>query len=151
MRQLIAGKTLLTGAWYPVTWYNSLHDGLRQATGRGPEVCWEIGYEATRLDFAEGGIYRHVARMLSPNTMFSLGQKIFGFYWKPGRLKTQKLAKKKAVGHWLHCDGFNENTWQDILGSTVLILQLTGAHEPTLSVTEGGRGESFMKVDATWL
>lgn len=151
LRELIAGRTLLTGGWYPVTWYNSLHEGLRQATGRGFDVGWEIGFEATRLDFAEGGIYRHVARMLSPNTMFSLGQKIFGFYWKPGRLTTEKLGKKKAVGHWQQCDGFDEGTWQDILGSTVQILQLTGAHEPTLHVVAGGQDEPYMRVEATWL
>lgn len=152
MRQRISDGTLLTSDWYPVTWYNTLHQGLRQATGRDAQVCWDIGYEATRMDFAEGGIYRHIVRLLSPNTMFSLGQKIFGLYWKPGRLTTHKLSKKKARGHWSQCEGFTEDTWQDLLGSTVRVLQLTGAHEPTLHVVAGGRsGDPFMEAEATWL
>ena len=151
MRQLLRDGTLLTGEWYPVSWYNTLHQGLRSATGAGPEICWDVGYASTRQDFEAGGIYRHLVRLLSPNTVLGLGQKIFSFYWDPGRLATRKLGRKKAWGRWEQCQGFNENTWQDILGGTVFILQLTGAHEPTLNVVAGGGDQPFLEAEATWL
>ena len=151
MRQLLLDGALLTGDWYPVDWYNSLHRNLRLATGKGPEIAWDIGFEGTRRDFSEGGLYRHVVRLLSPNTVFSLAPKIFGFYWRPGKMTTQKLGRKKALGHWQECHGFEASTWQDLLGSAAQILELSGAHEPTLKVISGGQDEPFMEAEATWL
>jgi hypothetical protein len=141
--------TLLTGNWYPLSWYLDLHRAARRVTGAGPEFARTVGYENTLDDLK--GVYRIFIKMLSPQFVISKSTFLFNTYYDTGKMTVTDAVAGSALAHWSGCTGFDHNLWQDILGGSQAGLVLSGARDIQLETLSGGKdGDDFLEVRARW-
>src|SRR5688572_13655568 len=67
-------RSIVPGGWYPIAQYRELLRGSRSATGESKELVYEIGRQSTRDDMS--GIYSVIAKLISPQTLWSLTQRV---------------------------------------------------------------------------
>jgi hypothetical protein len=140
---------IVPGGWYPVALYKDLFRAVRTATGEGKELVHEIGRQCTRNDMS--GIYSVLAKLISPQSLFSLSQRVFSNYYSLGAVKVTESRQGYSHAKWTGCTGFDENMWTEILGSCVQLLEIGGASHVRARVLSGGQdGMDHMEAAAHW-
>ncbi|MES1184855.1 MAG: hypothetical protein ABUL60_13660 [Myxococcales bacterium] len=140
---------IVPGGWYPIDWYKELFRGIRSSTGEGKELAHEIGRQCTRDDMT--GIYSMLAKPISPQSLFSLSQRLFSNYYSVGKVEVVESRSGYSHARWTNCDQFDENMWTEILGSSVQLLEIGGAkHVRARILVGGGDGSSSMEAAAHW-
>ena len=74
--------SIVQTGWYPISLYREMWAAILDATGGSYDVARAIGAGAIRRDMT--GVYRLVFKLLSPETLFSLGGKMFSKYYDTG-------------------------------------------------------------------
>jgi hypothetical protein len=140
---------IVSGGWYPIEWYRELFRVIRSSTGEGKELVHEIGRQCTRDDMT--GIYSVLAKLISPQSLFSLSQRVFSNYYSAGSVEVVESRKGYTNARWSHCQGFDENMWTEILGSCVQLLEIGGANNVRARILSGGQdGNEAMEAAAHW-
>lgn len=142
------GSIVSTG-WYPIAWYKDLFQAIRRTSGEGRDLVHQIGRQCTRDDM--GGIYKVIAALIAPSTLFSLGQRVFANYYSVGRVEV--LVSRRGFTHarWSGCHGFDESMWTEVIGSCEQILELGGAsHVRQRILAGGGDGDDGLELTAHW-
>lgn len=150
--QLQSGFTygaIVSGGWYPIAWYKELFAAIRSTTGEGKELVYEIGRQCTRDDMT--GIYAVLAKLISPQSLFSLSQRVFSSYYAVGSVEMLESRNGYSHARWSNCHEFDENMWTEILGSSVQLLELGGARNVRARILRGGQdGSDGMEAAAHW-
>lgn len=142
-------RSIVPGGWYPILQYKELLRGIRASTGEGKDLMHEIGRQCTRDDMA--GIYSVLAKLISPQSLFSLSQRVFSSYYSTGNVKMAESRDGYSHAHWSNCRGFDENMWTEVLGSCVQLLEIGGAKHVRIRVLAGGLdGDDRMEAAAHW-
>jgi hypothetical protein len=142
-------RSIVPGGWYPIAQYRELLGGIRTATGESKELVYEIGRQCTRDDMS--GIYSVIAKLISPQTLWSLTQRVFSSYYSVGSVKMKETRNGYAHAVWSNCQGFDENMWTEVLGSCVQLLEIARAKDIRIRVLSGGRnGQDSMEAAAHW-
>jgi hypothetical protein len=140
---------IVPGGWYPIDWYKELFRAIRSSTGEGKELAHEIGRQCTRDDMA--GIYSMLAKLISPQSLFSLSQRVFSNYYSTGKVEAVESRSGYSQARWSGCHQFDENMWTEILGSCVQLLEIGGAkHVRARIIQGGGDGSDSMEAAAHW-
>ncbi len=140
---------IVPGGWYPIEWYKDLFRAIRSATGEGKELVHEIGRQCTRNDMA--GIYSMLAKLISPQSLFSMSQRVFSNYYSAGSVEVVESRKGYTHARWRECRAFDENMWTEILGSCVQLLEIGGARNVRARIVAGGQdGADTMEAAAHW-
>ena len=140
---------IVSGGWYPIAWYKELFRVIRSSTGEGRELVQEIGRQCTRDDMT--GIYSVLAKLISPQSLFSLGQRVFSNYYSVGVVEMLESRKGYSHARWSNCYEFDENMWTEILGSCVQLLEIGGAKNVRARILKCGRdGDDSMEAAAHW-
>jgi hypothetical protein len=149
LREKLEYGYIVKGGWYPATWYKDLLRAIVSSTGEGRDLIRQVGGECSRQ--ALTGVYRVFTRLLSPQTLFSGAMRLFKSYYDHGQVWVVKARPGAAQAVWRDCHGFDQNMWDEVLGSVTAILELGGATEVRLRiVTGGGDGDSHMEACAYW-
>jgi hypothetical protein len=142
-------RSIVPGGWYDIALYKELFRGIRSATGEGKDLVTEIGRQCTRDDMA--GIYSVLAKLISPQSLFSLSQRVFSSYYSTGQVRMSESRGGYSHAVWSNCQGFDENMWIEVLGSCVQLLEIGGAKHVRLRVLSGGQdGNDHMEAAAHW-
>lgn len=140
---------IVPGGWYPIEWYKDLFRAIRSATGEGKDLVHEIGRQCTRDDMS--GIYSMLAKLISPQSLFSLSQRVFSNYYSAGAVEVVESRKGYTHARWKDCHQFDENMWTEILGSCVQLLEIGGARNVRARMVAGGHdGAETMEATAHW-
>lgn len=140
---------IVPGGWYPINWYKELLGCIRSSSGEGKELVHEIGRQCTRDDMT--GIYSMLAKLISPQSLFSLGQRVFSNYYSQGKVEVVESRKGYSHARWADCHEFDENMWTEILGSCVQLLEIGGAKHVRARILQGGTdGSDVMEAAAHW-
>ena len=140
---------IVPGGWYPIDWYKELFRAIRSSTGEGKELTHEIGRQCTRDDMA--GIYSMLAKLISPESLFSLSQRVFSNYYSMGKVEVVESRSGFSQARWTDCHQFDENMWTEILGSCVQLLEIGGAKHVRARILQGGTdGSDTMEAAAHW-
>ena len=141
---------LVTGAWYPIAWYDALHSAAQKACGEGPELSRILSREGIQEDF-RGGVYRLVTLSLSPQSIFKWAQRAVGLYYDQGRCVIEESVPGRAMGRFEGFQGFTRNLWEDMVGGSLGVLELAGAKNLTPRVLAGGTdGDAHMGLVVRW-
>jgi hypothetical protein len=149
-RDLAAG--LRTGAlvsmgWYSMEWYSSLHAAAREVCGN--RVSREVGREAARDDV--NTIYRFILKFLSPETLLGQAGKVFSQFCEGGKCTVESTRKGSARILYSDCPGACRGMWENVLGSTELMVELCGGRDVIgKALTGGGDGDRMMLAQITW-
>lgn len=140
---------IVPGGWYPIAWYKELLHAARRVTGEGKELIHEIGRQCTRDDMS--GIYSMLAKLISPQSLFSLSQRVFSSYYSTGSVEVIESRKGYTHARWKDCYQFDENMWAEILGSSAQLLEVGGARNVRARILSGGSdGADVMEAAAHW-
>jgi hypothetical protein len=140
---------IVPGGWFPIAWYKELFRVIRSTTGERKELVHEIGRQCTRDDMS--GIYSMLAKLISPQSLFSLGQRLFSSYYSVGKVEVIESRKGYSHARWTGCHEFDENMWTEILGSSVQLLEIGGAENVRARILLGGQdGADSMEAAAHW-
>lgn len=149
LRHGFAYGAIVTGGWYPIELYKELFMVIRSTTGEGKELVHEIGRQCTRQDMS--GVYSVLAKLISPQTLLSLSQRVFSNYYSVGKVKAVESRDGYTHASWSECYGFDENMWSEILGSCVQLLEVGGAKHVRARILKGGLdGDAHMEAAAHW-
>ncbi len=142
----VANKEVLAGGWYPMEWFGALHAAANEEFGA--EVSRKIGRTATRHDVTT--IYRFILKFLSPDTVIKHYQRVFALFCDGAKVVVQSHAKGKAVVRCSGCDGATQGVWEDILGSSEVVLELCGAKSASARIVSGAGNTGEMVCEFTW-
>jgi hypothetical protein len=142
-------RGIVPGGWYPIEQYKELLRGIRAVTGESKELVFDIGRQCTRDDMS--GIYSMIAKLISPQSLWSLSQRLFSAYYSMGTVKMSETHRGYSHAVWSNCRSFDENMWTEVLGSCVQLLEIGGAKDVRIRVLSGGRdGNDHMEAAAHW-
>lgn len=149
LRQGFVYGAIVAGGWYSVELYKDLFRTLRSATGEGKELVHEIGRQCTRDDMS--GVYSVLAKLISPQSLLSLSQRVFSNYYSVGKVEVLESRAGYSRARWSECRGFDENMWLEIMGSCEQLLEIGGANHVRIRVVAGGAdGSDHMEAAAHW-
>ena len=149
LRNAFIYRSIVPGGWYPIEQYKELFRGILSSTGEGKELLHEIGRQCTRDDMS--GIYSVLAKLISPQSLFSLSQRLFSSYYSSGTVKMLESRPGYSHAVWSSCLGFDENMWSEVLGSCVQLLEIGGAKHVRIRVLSGGSdSDDAMEATAHW-
>lgn len=137
---------ILTIGWYPMEWFASLHTAAQQVFGAS--ISRQIGRTATRHDVTT--IYRFILKFLSPDTLVKQYPRLFGLFCETGTVHIEEQRKGFARLRCGGCAGASKGVWEDVVGSTETLLELTGASEPTGRVLSMAEREGAMTFSLSW-
>jgi hypothetical protein len=142
-------NSFLSGGWYPIEDYRLLHAAMQKVTGRGPDISYQVGKDATLEDFR--GIYRILTFVLSPEFLMKRSGPLFNRYYDTGKLTILEAKRGMGRAHFTGCTGFNRALWEDTIGGTMGILEACGAKDVAWNRLEGGGdGDDHLLLTATW-
>ena len=148
-RHAIEYGEIVAGGWYPINWYRELFQVIRRLSGRGVDISFEVGQRSVNRDF--GGIYKHLLKLLTGDTLFKGLEITFKNFYDVGRVKFESTGKGEGRAYWEGCTGFDENMWEEILGSAEQLLKLAGYGFVEIRKISGGRnGCDSMTISGKW-
>lgn len=142
----VANKEILAVGWYPMEWFAALHTAAHAEFGA--EISREIGRTATRHDVTT--IYRFILKFLSPDTLIKHYGRVFSLFCESGKVVIEGHQKGSAVLRCSGCEGASHGVWEDVIGSTEVILELCGAKSPTGRIMSGAKDTGGMVCQYTW-
>jgi hypothetical protein len=148
LAESVRSATILSNAWYPVTWKCALHEAGRRATGEAG-LARMMGAEMTRRDLQ--GVYRVFVRIVSPRYVMSVGARLFSSYLRPGTMRVDEVRKGFTRVSFAGCKDFSYDLWQDVAGGCEASLQVAGAANLRLRIVSGCRdGDENGVMQAWW-
>jgi uncharacterized protein (TIGR02265 family) len=151
LRQAFHDGLILAATWYPISWYRDTMRAFRAANNEGLELVRQIGYQSVRRDML--GTYKMMfARILSPQMLLSLSQRIFSTYYDTGTSQVTESRKGHCVMRLQGCSGWDANLFHEIHGSSVSLLEIAGAKDVRVHIRLGGRdGDTDAEYEAVWV
>jgi hypothetical protein len=140
---------IVPGGWYSIDSYKELLCAIRSTTSEGKELIHEIGRQCTRDDMS--GVYSMLAKLISPQSLFSLSQRVFSNYYSVGKVVVVESRRGYSHARWSNCHRFDENMWTEILGSCAELLEIGGARNVRARILSGGQDATDeMEATAHW-
>jgi hypothetical protein len=151
LRDAFRNNLVLPASWYPIGWYRETLRAFRAANNEGLELVRQIGYQSARRDML--GTYKMMfAKILSPQTLLSLSNRIFSQYYDTGESRVTESKKGHCVMRLQGVIGWDANMFHEIHGSSVSLLEIAGAKDVRIHVRLGGRdGDTEAEYEAVWL
>jgi hypothetical protein len=143
-------RTLLAASWYPISWYREMFRAFRASSGDGPELARELGKLAARHDMS--GVHKQIlAKLISPQALLGMSQRVFNTYYDTGRLEIVESARGHVQARCGNCVGWDHNMWMEFAGSCESLLEIAGARQVALRILSGGQdGNSQAVFEARW-
>lgn len=143
------GRVIPSG-WYPLRWYQWLHQACQSCGLGGRELPRAIGFENTKAELTRG-VYKLLLRVVSPQAVVTQASTIFGKYYETGTMQVDDARQGAARVHWSDCADFDRNVWQDVIGGCEGALAAAGATDIVMTVLRGaGDGDTGAEVSAEW-
>jgi hypothetical protein len=141
---------ILAATWYPTGWYRDAFRAFRAATGEGLELPRAIGKRAVVHDMR--GVHKQLlAKMVSPQMLLEMGQRVFHTYYDTGRLDVLESRKGYAKVRLTGCVGWDANMWSELCGSCEAQLEIAGArHIRFRTVSGAGETDTDSEFEARW-
>jgi hypothetical protein len=140
-------REILPMGWYPMEWFASLHSSAQRVFG--DSISREIGRTATRHDVTK--LYRFILRFFSPETLIGQMGRVFALFCDAGTVAVEERRPGSARVRYGGCKGASRGVWEDVLGSTEVLLDLCGGRDPSARIVEGGGdGDGSMCCVITW-
>lgn len=142
--------TLLAASWYPISWYRETFRAFRASTNDGPELAREIGRMAARHDMS--GVHKQIlAKLISPQALLGMSQRVFNTYYDTGRLEIVKSEPGYVQARCSNCVGWDHNMWMEFIGSCESLLEIAGARNVQSAVLTGALdGYAHASLEARW-
>jgi hypothetical protein len=141
--------TIVTAGWYSIEWYRAILAAAVSTSKQGERILYEIGRESIRHDMT--GLYKVAFKILSPQTIFGMGTRLFSNYYKMGTVEITRSEKGFVEARWSKCTGFDRNMFLEIFSATVMLLELAGTKDLRANIISGaGPRDEFMVAQANW-
>lgn len=142
----VSHKEILPMGWYPMEWFASLHSAAQAEFGA--EISREIGRTATRHDVTT--LYRFILKFLSPETLIKHYGRVFALFCESGKVIVEENKKGQARVRCSGLEGASRGVWEDVIGSTEVILELCGGKQPNGRILSGGGDTESMVCSFSW-
>jgi hypothetical protein len=142
--------TLLAASWYPISWYRETFRAFRASSNDGPDLPREIGRLAARHDMS--GVHKQIlARIISPQALLSISQRVFSTYYNTGRLEIVNSERGYVQVRCGNCVGWDHNMWMELIGSCESLLEIAGARRVETRILAGALdGYAHASLEARW-
>jgi hypothetical protein len=141
---------LLAASWYPIGWYRETFRAFRTATGESQELARAIGKRAVMHDMKS--VHKQLfAKIVSPQTLLEMGQRVFKTYYDTGQLHVLESRKGFAKIRLTGCVGWDTNMWFEVSGACEAQLELAGAQHVRMRTLSGaGEHDTAAELEARW-
>jgi hypothetical protein len=134
--------------WYPVELTAAVHVAIRDTLGGG---SWgesqRISREAAMVEVT--GVYRIILRAVQYDTVWDRMERMWPQYYDAGEARWIDRGRGHATAEFRGVAGFNEGMWGSIAGRIEILLEMTGARAPAVSVKQPS--STHATIEALWL
>jgi hypothetical protein len=144
-------RAIVPSGWYPISWYRELFRAVIAAANGGPLFARSVGYQSSKYDMAK--IHNRIISMfVSPQVLLKFAAGYFSNYYDTGRFEVIESEPGRIKARCVGCTGFDQNMWNDIVGSSTALLEGAGAKQVRVHIANGGHdGDDFIEMDAFWI
>jgi hypothetical protein len=143
-------RAVVSGGWYPLSWYHHLHIVTHMTLDVGFEFSREVGRLST-IHALTTGLYKVFMKVVSPKLVITNAPSVFGSYYERGRMIIEEKRSGYVRASWTHCVDFSRAIWEDVFGGCLGALQAAGAKGVQIRVLGGGRdGSDNGELEAKW-
>ena len=146
IRELLRADLVNEGMWYPVAMYREIHRAAEVVAGE--PVARELGRLATKALLSGG--YRVFARILGPHTSWRHSAKFFRSFYRPGDVEVLDSRSGRARARVSGCSGFDDRVWDDVIGSMLGVIEVSGGRSPAVEILEESEDGSERELHFAW-
>lgn len=146
LAELMRADRINEGHWYPVAMYRELHRAAEAVAGE--PVARELGRLATKALFSRA--YRVFARILGPETSWRHSAQAFRTFYRPGKVEVLDSRRGSAKARVTGCVGFDERVWDDVIGSTFAMVEISGGRGAKAEILEQSDDLTALEFQITW-
>lgn len=142
--EAIRTKAVLTGGWYPASWYDALLRSIESEFPGRNHICRELSRQAVMDDFAT--LFKIISLVASPQMALKNATKIAGRYIDGGKI--EMLSAKDGEMHFKFEEfyGYSARMWDDFIGGMEGILDLLKVQRLPTKVLSGGGNSDKLEV-----
>jgi hypothetical protein len=151
LREAYRCGAILSGSWYPISWYREILRAYCNATGEGSDLIRTLGYQTAQSDLKRFHNWI-VAKLVSPQTLLGLSARVFNSYFDTGEIKVLESQKGYVKVLYSGCIGWDRNVWSDLIGASTALLEMAGGKEVRVRVISGaGDEDTSAELAAFWV
>ena len=121
--------------WYAVEVTAALHVAIRDVLGNGSWAeSQRISRAAAKMDLS--GPYRVMMRAVQYDTVWDRMERIWLQYYDAGEARWVERERGHARAEVTGVAGFNEGMWRTVAGRIEILLEMTGARSPDVSLKD---------------
>jgi hypothetical protein len=140
---------VVASSWYPLAWHRAMHASAQRACNASPELARAIGYHGTQADFR--GVYRFVASLIAPDRLLRTSPRVWSNYFDGGKVTIEEQERGKSQTTFSECYGFDRSLWENTIGGSLAVLDITGARNvKTRILRGGGDGDDLLELELLW-
>ena len=143
---LMGADLINEGMWYPVAMYRELHRAAEVVAGE--PVARELGRVATKSLLSRS--YRFFARILGPHTSWRHSAQFFRSFFRPGTCDVVYARTGQARARLSGCVGFDERVWDDVIGSMLSVVEVSGGKSPRVEQLDRNADDTMRELRFTW-
>jgi len=137
------------GGWYPMSGNGGVHEAAKRACSGAAGLARQLGKEQMRAEMR--GIYKFVLSFFKPSTLMQHSGRVWALYCQGGKLTVTEAGPTFARFVYEDCHGSDANVWDDVIGSSEMLLELAGARDVRSVVKNGGGdGDPTMELELRW-
>ncbi len=141
---------IVTGGWYPLSWYRHLHEVTHRTLNVGLEFSREVG-RASTVHGLTRGLYKVFLKIVSPQFVVTNAAKLFNAYYERGAMVVDEKRAGLLRASWSGCAAFDQVIWEDVFGGCLGALEAAGARDVRLRLLGGGLdGCETAELEAAW-
>jgi hypothetical protein len=151
VREAYRAGAILSGSWYPISWYRDILRAYCASVGEGPDLIRMLGYKTAQTDLSRFHNWI-LTKLVSPQTLFGFSARVFNSYFDTGQLSILESQHGYVRAGCRGCIGWDRNVWNDLIGSSTALLEMAGAKEVRVRVLSGGRDDDTeTELAAFWV
>ncbi len=134
--QALRDGAILTGGWYPASWYDALLSAIEDELPTDRTACRDLARAAVVEDFST--LFRVISLVVSPNSALVNATRIAGRYVDGGKITVVHAKEGEIRFLFEDFHGYTRRMWEDFMGGIEAVLDLMKVQRLPSRVLGGG-------------
>lgn len=136
---------IVTGGWYPASWYDALLRAIEDEFPGERSICRDLSRAAVSEDFST--LFKLISLVVSPNSALVNATRVVARYVDGGRTTVLEAREGHVHFRFDEFHGYTHRMWEDFIGGMEAVIDLMRVQRlPTRVVSGGSDGDARLEV-----
>lgn len=143
--QALRTGAIVTGGWYPASWYDAVLLAIEQELDGERGICRELARLAVTEDFAT--LFKVISLIVSPNSALVNATRVAGRYIDGGKITVLDAREGQIHFRFEEFNGYTRRMWEDFVGGIEAVVDMMKVHRlPTRILSGGDDGSATLEL-----